>query len=118
MALRSEAEKEQWRSANPAGCVGISSRPTRNCIVSDGQTVFSYDPGLNQVVETPLKDALQAPGAAEFLLGVGNIRKDFIASAPKSPPADGLTHVTLTPQQGGDTIELGIAPTSGDITAA
>jgi outer membrane lipoprotein carrier protein len=89
--------------------------PNKELLVSNGQTVFSYDPGLNQVVETPLKDALRAPGATEFLLGAGNIRKDFIASAPKSPPADGLTHVTLTPRQGGNTIELGIAPTSGDI---
>jgi outer membrane lipoprotein carrier protein len=89
--------------------------PNKELLVSNGQTVFSYDPGLNQVVETPLKDALRAPGATEFLLGAGSIRKDFVASAPKSPPADGLTHVTLTPRQGGNTIELGIEPKSGDI---
>jgi outer membrane lipoprotein carrier protein len=89
--------------------------PNKEIIVSNGTTVFSYDPGLNQVVETPLKDALRAPGATEFLLGAGNIRKDFIASAPKSPPADGLTYVTLRPRQGGNTIELGIERNSGDI---
>lgn len=89
--------------------------PNKELLVSNGQTLFSYDPGLNQVVETPLKDALRAPGATEFLLGAGNIRKDFIASAPKAPPSDGLTHLTLTPRQGGNTIELGIEPKSGDI---
>ena len=57
--------------------------PNKELLVSNGQTLFSYDPGLNQVVETPLKDALRAPGATEFLLGAGNIRKDFVASAPK-----------------------------------
>ena len=89
--------------------------PNKELLVSNGHTVFSYDPGLNQVVETPLKDALRAPGATEFLLGAGNIRKDFIASAPKSPLADGLTYVTLRPRQGGNTIELGMEPKSGDI---
>ncbi|MFZ1890433.1 MAG: outer membrane lipoprotein chaperone LolA [Candidatus Binataceae bacterium] len=89
--------------------------PNKELLVSNGQTLFSYDPGLNQVVETPLKDALRAPGATEFLLGAGNIRKDFIASAPKSPPSDGLTYVTLIPRQGGNTIELGIEPKSGDV---
>ncbi|HUY38149.1 MAG TPA: outer membrane lipoprotein chaperone LolA [Candidatus Binataceae bacterium] len=89
--------------------------PNKELLVSNGQTVFSYDPGLNQVVETPLKDALRAPGATEFLLGAGNIRKEFIASASKSAPADGLTYLRLTPRQGGNTIDLGIDPKSGDI---
>ncbi len=89
--------------------------PNKELLVSNGQTLFSYDPGLNQVVETPLKDALRAPGATEFLLGAGNIRKDFIATTPSSPPTDGLTYVRLTPRQGGNTIELGIEPKSGDI---
>jgi outer membrane lipoprotein carrier protein len=89
--------------------------PNKEVLVSDGKTVFSYDPGLNQVVETPLKDALRAPGATEFLLGAGNIRKDFIASAPKAAPTDGLTYVELKPRQGGNTIELGIEPKSGAI---
>lgn len=89
--------------------------PNKELLISNGQMLFSYDPGLNQVVETPLQDALRAPGATEFLLGAGNIRKDFVASAPKSPPSDGLTHVTLTPRKGGNTIELGIEPKSGDI---
>ncbi|MGC1679443.1 MAG: outer membrane lipoprotein carrier protein LolA, partial [Candidatus Binataceae bacterium] len=89
--------------------------PNKELLVSNGQTLFSYDPGLNQVVETPLKDALRTPGATEFLLGAGNIRKDFIATTPSSPPTDGLTYVRLTPRQGGNTIELGIEPKSGDI---
>ncbi|MHB8383766.1 MAG: LolA family protein [Candidatus Binataceae bacterium] len=89
--------------------------PNKELLVSNGTMVFSYDPGLNQVVETPLKDALKAPGATEFLLGAGNIRKDFVASMPPFSPADGLTHISLTPRQGGNTIELGIEPKSGDV---
>ncbi|MGH7779814.1 MAG: outer membrane lipoprotein chaperone LolA [Candidatus Binataceae bacterium] len=89
--------------------------PNKELLVSDGQTLFSYDPGLNQVVETPLKNALRSPGVTEFLLGAGNIRKDFVASRPTSPSAGGLTYVTLTPRKGGNTIEIGIEPKSGDI---
>jgi outer membrane lipoprotein carrier protein len=91
--------------------------PNEELVVSDGHTLYSYDPGLNQVVESPLKRALRAPGATEFLLGVGNIKHDFKASAPASAPGDGLEHVRLVPRQGGDAIEVAVDPKSHDIRA-
>lgn len=89
--------------------------PNREVVVSDGTTLYNYDPGLNQVVEAPLKSALSAPGATEFLLGVGNIAHDFRASQPAAPPHDALEHVRLTPRKGGDTIELAVDPKTHDI---
>jgi outer membrane lipoprotein carrier protein len=89
--------------------------PNEELVVSDGHTLYSYDPGLNQVVESPLNRALRAPGATEFLLGVGNIKHDFVASAPAAKRSDGLDHVRLTPRQGGDAIEVGVDPASHDI---
>lgn len=89
--------------------------PNKELVVSDGSTLYSYDPGLNQVVEAPLKSALRAPGATEFLLGVGNIQRDFTVSEPAAPPRDGLEHVRLVPRKGGDTIEVAVDPKSGDV---
>jgi outer membrane lipoprotein carrier protein len=89
--------------------------PNEELVVSDGQTLYSYDPGLNQVVESPLNRALRAPGATEFLLGAGNIKQDFKASAPATPPGDGLDHVRLVPRQGGDAIEVAVDPNGSDI---
>ena len=90
--------------------------PEKELLVSDGTTVFSYDPGLNQVVETPLKQALQAPGATEFLLGAGDVVRDFTGTLGATG-ADGLLHLTLTPRRGGDTTELTLDPNSYDIRA-
>ncbi len=89
--------------------------PNEELVVSDGHTLYSYDPGLNQVVESSLNRALRAPGATEFLLGVGNIKHDFVASAPAAKPSDGLDHVRLVPRQGGDAIEVAVDPASHDI---
>lgn len=89
--------------------------PNKELVVSDGSTLYSYDPGLNQVVEAPLKSALRAPGATEFLLGVGNIKRDFTVSEAAAPPHDGFEHVRLVPRKGGDTIEVAVDPKSGDI---
>jgi outer membrane lipoprotein carrier protein len=89
--------------------------PNEELVVSDGQTLYSYDPGLNQVVESPLGRALRAPGATEFLLGVGSIKHDFTASALASAPNDGLLHVRLVPRHGGEAIEVAVDPNSHDI---
>jgi outer membrane lipoprotein carrier protein len=82
--------------------------PQPETIVSDGSLIYDYDPGLNQVVETPVGNAFKSHGVAAVLLGVGNLSRDFKTSAAASPPDDGLGHIVLTPKGGGDRIELGI----------
>lgn len=77
-------------------------------IVSDGKTIYDYDPALNQVVETPLAQALHSQAAAAFLLGAGNVKRDFKAEAILAPNSNGLAHVALTPINGGERIEAGI----------
>ena len=84
-------------------------------IVSDGQQLYSYQPDLNQVIETPLDQAFRSSSVAAFVLGIGNIQRDFEASVPAKPPADGLKHVALKPKNGGDTIEMGLDPATLDL---
>jgi len=80
--------------------------PSRELIVSDGKQLYDYDPELNQVVEAPLAQALRSPGAQEFLLGVGDISKDFNASLIDPSATDGLMHLRLVPKKEGNTVEL------------
>jgi outer membrane lipoprotein carrier protein len=88
--------------------------PSEGTVVSDGTTVYDYEKDLNQVVELPVGKALKSSATA-FLLGLGNIRRDFKVSMPPASPSDGLVHVILTPKDGGDTMELGLDPKSYDI---
>jgi outer membrane lipoprotein carrier protein len=82
--------------------------PQSETIVSDGTTIYDYDPALNQVVETPLTEASRSDAAAAFLLGAGNVKRDFKAEAIKAPNSGGLVQVVLTPKQGGQRFEAGI----------
>ncbi|HXD91453.1 MAG TPA: outer membrane lipoprotein carrier protein LolA [Candidatus Binataceae bacterium] len=82
--------------------------PQPETIVADGTTLFDYDPGLNQVVETPLKNAFKGHSAVAFILGVGNLRRDFSVASTPSGSADGLKHLMVSPKDGGDKIELGL----------
>lgn len=84
-------------------------------IVSDGTMLYTYQPDLNQVIETPIEQAFRSSSAASFLLGVGSVERDFDAGIPPNAPADGLKHVLLKPKAGGDIIEMGLEPSTLDI---
>src|SRR5438105_330820 len=84
-------------------------------IVSDGQNLYNYQPDLNQVIESPVKDAFRTSAAAAFLLGVGDVKREFDASPVHETSGDRLTHLRLKPKNGGDTIEMALDPHTLDI---
>ena len=84
--------------------------PEVQTIVSDGETLYSYDPDLNQVVETPLKQALKSSSSTSFLLGIGNINRYFKAAFASSAAPTGLVDLILDAKAGGYKIEVGLDP--------
>ncbi len=84
--------------------------PEVQTLVSDGDTLYSYDPDLNQVVETPLKQALKSSSATSFLLGIGNINRDFKAAFANPATPTGLIDLILDAKAGGYKIEVGLDP--------
>jgi outer membrane lipoprotein carrier protein len=91
--------------------------PDTETIVSDGTTLYNYDPDLEQVIETPLKQALSSSSAAAFLLGVGSIESEFNASVSSNPSTAGITRVTLIPKRNGNRIDLSVDSKTFDIVA-
>ncbi len=91
--------------------------PEKDLIVSNGAKLYSYQPDLNQVVEMPVKDAFRSSAATAFLLGMGNLKRDFKASIPADAPSSGLLRLKLVPRSGGEAIELGLDPKTYDIVA-
>jgi outer membrane lipoprotein carrier protein len=89
--------------------------PQPETIVSDGHILYSYEPDLNQVIETPLDRAFRASAPAALLLGIGNVERDFASSIPSAPPPDGLVHLVLKPRSGGAQVALGLDPKSYDL---
>jgi outer membrane lipoprotein carrier protein len=86
------------------------SDPEKQTIVSDGTTLYSYDPDLNQVLKTPLKQALKSSSATSFLLGIGNINRDFRAAFAHPATPTGLVDLILDAKTGGYKIEVGLDP--------
>ena len=89
--------------------------PQKETVVSDGHKLYDYQPDLNQVLELPLERAFKSAAPLAFLLGIGNMRRDFTASLPLSTPTDQLVHLILTPKGGGDRIEMGLDASTYDL---
>lgn len=69
--------------------------PAKDIIVSDGKTIWLYQPDLNQAIKSPASSGASSM-ATDFLSGIGKIEKEFIVILSS---AEGQYHVlTLTPK--------------------
>jgi outer membrane lipoprotein carrier protein len=59
--------KMLWRYEEPKGQI----------VLADGKNLFFYQPEQNQVIKSPLSNAFRSDIPLSFLLGLGNLKKDF-----------------------------------------
>ena len=94
--------------------------PEEQLLVTDGETVWLYDPLLENVTVHPLGKLTQGTPLA-FLLGLGNLDKDFQCRSPSTPfPKDGLRYLELVPRQkipGLAFVQMGISPQKEHMTS-
>ncbi len=60
--------------------------PDKQTIVGDGQTLWLYQPDMNQVIKAPLGEAFQASTPLTFLSGLGQLDRDFTATLESETP--------------------------------
>jgi outer membrane lipoprotein carrier protein len=51
--------------------------PQKKLFISDGRTIYMYFPADKQVIRNPVPDQDQAANAVQFLLGKGDVTRDF-----------------------------------------
>ena len=56
-----------WRYDEPKG----------QFVLADGKNIFYYQPEQGQVIKSPLKNAFRSDIPLSFLLGIGNLQRDF-----------------------------------------
>ena len=57
--------------------------PDQQTIVGDGQSLWLFQPDMNQVIKAPLGEAFQASTPLTFLSGLGSLERDFDTSLEK-----------------------------------
>jgi outer membrane lipoprotein carrier protein len=82
--------------------------PKNQWVLADGKSLYFYQPDQKQVLKTPLKNAFRTDVPLTFLLGIGNLKRDFKAT---SKGVEGNLYVVqLAPKDGKgvDEVTLGV----------
>ena len=80
--------KMLWKYDDPEGQV----------VLADGTYLYFYQPEQQQVLKTRLRKAFLTDTPLSFLLGIGQLKKDFRGTVTES--SDGSTALKLTSRQG------------------
>jgi len=95
-----------WRYEEPKG----------QFVLADGKYLYFYQPEQNQIVKSPLKNAFRSDIPLSFLLGIGNLKKDFNAVLKATEESQYILRLEPKGESGGfSEILLGVAKNSSDI---
>ncbi|HBZ72363.1 MAG TPA: outer membrane lipoprotein carrier protein LolA [Deltaproteobacteria bacterium] len=90
-------------------------KPNPSLVVSDGEVAWVYDPAAREAQRMPAGGALLTGGAMQFLLGRGDLRRDFIVRA-RSCEGSSIA-LELTPKQPAsyEKLEIVVDRESGEV---
>jgi outer membrane lipoprotein carrier protein len=95
-----------WRYEEPKG----------QFVLADGKFLYFYQPDQNQVIKSPLKNAFRSDIPLSFLLGIGNLKKDFNAVLKATEETQYILRLEPKGESGGfSEVLVGVAKTSSDI---
>jgi outer membrane lipoprotein carrier protein len=98
--------KMLWRYEEPKG----------QFVLADGKHLYFYQPDQNQVIKSPLKNAFRGDIPLSFLLGLGNLKKDFNAILKASEDSQYVLRLEPKGEAGGfNEILIGVSKASYDI---
>ena len=98
--------KMLWRYEEPKGQV----------VLTDGSHLYFLQPEQNQVIKSPLKNAFRSDIPLSFLLGLGNLKKDFSAVLKTTENTQYILRLEPKGEAGGfSEILLGVSRSSADI---
>jgi outer membrane lipoprotein carrier protein len=98
--------KMLWRYEEPKGQI----------VLTDGSHLYFLQPEQNQVIKSPLKNAFRSDIPLSFLLGLGNLKKDFNAVLKATEKDEYILRLEPKGEAGGfSEILLGVNRSSADI---
>ena len=90
--------------------------PKNQFVLTDGKHLYFYQPEQNQVIKSPLKNAFRGDIPLSFLLGLGNLKKDFSATLKASDESQNILRLEPRGEAGGyGEILIGVGKVGSDI---
>jgi outer membrane lipoprotein carrier protein len=100
----------------PGKMLWLYEEPKGQFVLADGKHLYFYQPEQNQVIKSPLKNAFRGDIPLSFLLGLGNLKKDFDATLKASEETQHILRLEPKGEAGGyNEILLGVSKASSDI---
>jgi len=98
--------KMLWRYDEPKG----------QFVLADGKHLYFYQPEQNQVIKSPLKNAFRGDIPLSFLLGLGNLKKEFNATLKSTEESNYVLRLEPKGESGGfGEILLAVNKSTSDI---
>ncbi|MBI2531363.1 MAG: outer membrane lipoprotein carrier protein LolA [Deltaproteobacteria bacterium] len=98
--------KMLWRYDEPKG----------QFVLADGKYLYFFQPEQNQIIKSPLQNAFRSDIPLSFLLGIGNLKKDFNAALKSSDENQFILRLEPKGEAGGfSEILAGVSKNSYDI---
>jgi outer membrane lipoprotein carrier protein len=99
--------KMLWRYEEPKG----------QFVLADGKHLYFYQPEQNQIIKSQLKNAFRSDIPLSFMLGLGNLKKDFNAALKANEPTQYVLRLEPKGESGGfSEILVGVTKSSSDIS--
>jgi len=90
--------------------------PKGQFVLADGKHLYFYQPEQNQVIKSPLKNAFRGDIPLSFLLGLGNLKKDFNATLKSTDESQNVLRLEPKGEAGGyNEILVGVGKATSDI---
>ena len=100
----------------PGKMLWLYEEPKGQFVLADGNHLYFYQPEQNQVIKSPLKNAFRGDIPLSFLLGLGNLKKDFNATLKASEANQNILRLEPKGEAGGySEILLGVSKATSDI---
>ena len=100
----------------PGKMLWLYDEPKNQFVLADGNHLYFYQPDQNQVIKSPLKNAFRGDIPLSFLLGLGNLKKDFNAALKASEPNQNVLRLEPKGEAGGySEILIGVSKPAADI---
>jgi outer membrane lipoprotein carrier protein len=91
--------------------------PKRQFVLADGKYLYFYQPEQNQIIKSPLKNAFRSDIPLSFMLGIGNLKKDFNAALQATEQNQYILRLEPKGESGGfNEILVGVTKNSSDIS--
>lgn len=89
--------------------------PEKSLVVSDGKTLWLYDAERGEAQRLPMTEGFLSGAAAEFLLGAGDLRRDFAITAVSCEPGAALLELVPREPASYEKVFLLADPDSGEV---